>query len=189
MGAGGNTVTSEQKWVRFPWFQRLWGDSTLSAHVQLQICKSAKPFADSAAAFKIRNGKLVGNDHSLSFSKLFFNEGNILQEGQTLHWPALIETLQAVAENGADEFYAGKTAEKLVEDVTKEGRELRCLLTSRVALLKFLPSTLPSSLSLASPPKAQSSGIFHNECRNAHSSTSLRFATQVRLSHIHLESL
>uniref|UniRef100_A0ACB8FYI4 Uncharacterized protein n=1 Tax=Sphaerodactylus townsendi TaxID=933632 RepID=A0ACB8FYI4_9SAUR len=56
-----------------------------------------------------------------SLSKLFLNDGNILQEGQTLHWPALIETLKAVAENGAGEFYTGKTAEKLVEDVRKEG--------------------------------------------------------------------
>ncbi|XP_054852604.1 glutathione hydrolase 5 proenzyme [Eublepharis macularius] len=56
-----------------------------------------------------------------SLSKLFFDEGNILGEGQTLYWPALIETLKAVAENGADEFYTGKTAEKLVEDMRKEG--------------------------------------------------------------------
>nr|XP_056715506.1 glutathione hydrolase 5 proenzyme [Euleptes europaea] len=61
---------------------------------------------------------------SSSLGKLFFNEGNILQEGQILHWPALLETLKAVAENGAGEFYTGKTAELLVEDVRKEGGTL-----------------------------------------------------------------
>ncbi|XP_060105425.1 glutathione hydrolase 5 proenzyme [Heteronotia binoei] len=63
---------------------------------------------------------LQGPLKNSSLGKLFFNEGNIMQEGQTLQWPALIKTLKAVAENGAEEFYTGKTAEMLVKDVKKE---------------------------------------------------------------------
>ncbi|KAL8180655.1 UNVERIFIED_CONTAM: hypothetical protein K2H54_030498 [Gekko kuhli] len=69
----------------------------------------------------LTNQHLQGPLKNSSLGKLFFNESNILQEGQALPWPALMETLKAVAENGADEFYTGKTAEKLVEDVKKEG--------------------------------------------------------------------
>ncbi|XP_015272195.1 PREDICTED: gamma-glutamyltransferase 5 [Gekko japonicus] len=72
----------------------------------------------------LMNPILQGPLKNSSLGKLFFNEGNILQEGQTLQWPALIETLKAVAKNGANEFYTGKTAEKLVEDVKKEGGTL-----------------------------------------------------------------
>ncbi|XP_063000444.1 glutathione hydrolase 5 proenzyme [Elgaria multicarinata webbii] len=60
-----------------------------------------------------------------SLCKLFCNDqGTVLKAGQTLHWPALVETLRAVAENGASEFYTGKTAERLVHDVKKEGSTL-----------------------------------------------------------------
>ncbi|XP_032991866.1 glutathione hydrolase 5 proenzyme isoform X2 [Lacerta agilis] len=57
-----------------------------------------------------------------SLRKLFYNkQGAALGAGDLLRWPALVETLRAVAENGADEFYQGPTAEKLVQDIVKEG--------------------------------------------------------------------
>ncbi|XP_034954826.2 glutathione hydrolase 5 proenzyme [Zootoca vivipara] len=57
-----------------------------------------------------------------SLRKLFYNkQGAALGAGDLLRWPALVETLRAVAENGADEFYQGTTAEKLVQDIAKEG--------------------------------------------------------------------
>ncbi|XP_042334455.1 glutathione hydrolase 5 proenzyme isoform X2 [Sceloporus undulatus] len=60
-----------------------------------------------------------------SLRKLFSDvKGNLLGTGDLLHWTALEETLRAVAENGADEFYAGKTAEKLAQDVSGEGGNL-----------------------------------------------------------------
>ncbi|KAJ7309813.1 hypothetical protein JRQ81_007883 [Phrynocephalus forsythii] len=51
-------------------------------------------------------------------------DGRILGAGDTLHWPALAETLRAVAENGPNEFYQGKTANKLVQDVHAQGGTL-----------------------------------------------------------------
>ncbi|KAF7239898.1 Glutathione hydrolase 5 proenzyme [Varanus komodoensis] len=60
-----------------------------------------------------------------SLCKLFCNaQGTALRAGETLHWPALVETLRAVAENGASEFYTGKTAKRLVKDVREEGGTL-----------------------------------------------------------------
>ncbi|XP_063171795.1 glutathione hydrolase 5 proenzyme isoform X2 [Candoia aspera] len=47
--------------------------------------------------------------------------GAVLRRGEVLSWSALEKTLKAVAENGAKEFYSGKTAEKLVQDVRAEG--------------------------------------------------------------------
>ncbi|XP_072839191.2 glutathione hydrolase 5 proenzyme isoform X1 [Pogona vitticeps] len=60
-----------------------------------------------------------------SLRKLFYkDDGKILKAGETLSWTALMETLRAVAENGPDEFYAGKTAEKMVQDVEAQGGKL-----------------------------------------------------------------
>ncbi|CAI5797459.1 glutathione hydrolase 5 proenzyme isoform X1 [Podarcis lilfordi] len=57
--------------------------------------------------------------------KLFYNkQGAALGAGDLLRWPALVETLRAVAEKGANEFYRGTTAEKLVQDIVKEGSAL-----------------------------------------------------------------
>uniref|UniRef100_A0A670JU12 Gamma-glutamyltransferase 5 n=1 Tax=Podarcis muralis TaxID=64176 RepID=A0A670JU12_PODMU len=60
-----------------------------------------------------------------SLRKLFYNkQGAALGGGDLLRWPALVETLRAVAEKGANEFYRGTTAEKLVQDIAKEGSTL-----------------------------------------------------------------
>nr|XP_020654832.1 gamma-glutamyltransferase 5 [Pogona vitticeps] len=60
-----------------------------------------------------------------SLRKLFYkDDGKILKAGETLSWTALMETLRAVAENGPDEFYARKTAEKMVQDVEAQGGKL-----------------------------------------------------------------
>ncbi|XP_053136361.1 glutathione hydrolase 5 proenzyme isoform X2 [Hemicordylus capensis] len=60
-----------------------------------------------------------------SLGKLFLNgRGAMMTTGETLHWPALVKTLKAVAENGTDEFYMGKTAEELVRDVQEQGGRL-----------------------------------------------------------------
>uniref|UniRef100_A0A670JXD2 Gamma-glutamyltransferase 5 n=1 Tax=Podarcis muralis TaxID=64176 RepID=A0A670JXD2_PODMU len=62
---------------------------------------------------------------TLSSRKLFYNkQGAALGGGDLLRWPALVETLRAVAEKGANEFYRGTTAEKLVQDIAKEGSTL-----------------------------------------------------------------
>uniref|UniRef100_A0A8B9R0J1 Gamma-glutamyltransferase 5 n=1 Tax=Anas platyrhynchos TaxID=8839 RepID=A0A8B9R0J1_ANAPL len=47
-----------------------------------------------------------------------------LNRGETFRWPALQQTLRAVAENGATEFYEGQIGQALVEDLKKAGSVL-----------------------------------------------------------------
>ncbi|NXR53276.1 GGT5 hydrolase, partial [Hippolais icterina] len=47
-----------------------------------------------------------------------------LKGGETFRWPALQQTLQAVAEHGAAAFYDGEIGRALVEDVRKAGSNL-----------------------------------------------------------------
>ncbi|NWS92238.1 GGT5 hydrolase, partial [Toxostoma redivivum] len=48
----------------------------------------------------------------------------LLKRGETFRWRALQQTLQAVAEHGAAEFYGGEIGRALVEDVSKAGSSL-----------------------------------------------------------------
>ncbi|NWZ24665.1 GGT5 hydrolase, partial [Asarcornis scutulata] len=47
-----------------------------------------------------------------------------LNHGETFRWPALQQTLRAVAENGATAFYEGQIGQALVEDLKKAGSVL-----------------------------------------------------------------
>ncbi|NXI46685.1 GGT5 hydrolase, partial [Galbula dea] len=47
-----------------------------------------------------------------------------LKRGETFRWPVLQQTLRAIAENGAAEFYEGPIGKALVEDVRKAGSSL-----------------------------------------------------------------
>lgn len=49
---------------------------------------------------------------------LFYNK---CSPGDTLHYPALVNTLRRVAQNGRDEFYKGETAQILVDFIQKRG--------------------------------------------------------------------
>ncbi|XP_010284680.1 PREDICTED: gamma-glutamyltransferase 5 [Phaethon lepturus] len=47
-----------------------------------------------------------------------------LKHGETFKWPALQQTLRAVAENGATAFYEGEIGRALVEDIRKAGSSI-----------------------------------------------------------------
>ncbi|XP_036434065.1 glutathione hydrolase 5 proenzyme-like [Colossoma macropomum] len=54
--------------------------------------------------------------------QLFEDEkGRMLKEGDTMKFEELADTLEEIAENGADEFYTGETAEKLLCDMQRAG--------------------------------------------------------------------
>ncbi|XP_067406100.1 glutathione hydrolase 5 proenzyme isoform X2 [Emydura macquarii macquarii] len=59
-----------------------------------------------------------------SLCKLFCKNDGVLNEGETFYWPALLNTLKAVAEKGAREFYEGKIAQDLVKDIRNENGSL-----------------------------------------------------------------
>ena len=55
---------------------------------------------------------------------LFFEDGRPLQPGDTLRNPDLAWTLRRIAENGADAFYEGAVAERIVEDLRGRGNAM-----------------------------------------------------------------
>ena len=54
-------------------------------------------------------------------AKLFFRDGEPLQRGDTFQNPDLAWTLRQVAEGGAEAFYEGEVAKRLVEDLRGQG--------------------------------------------------------------------
>ncbi|XP_041871057.1 glutathione hydrolase 5 proenzyme isoform X2 [Corvus kubaryi] len=59
-----------------------------------------------------------------SLCPLLCDGQRFLKLGETFQWPALQQTLRAVAEHGATVFYEGQIGEALVEDVRKAGSSL-----------------------------------------------------------------
>ena len=47
--------------------------------------------------------------------------GNVFQEGDTYKRDNFCNTLETIAKNGAEEFYTGETAEKLVAELSEAG--------------------------------------------------------------------
>ena len=58
-----------------------------------------------------------------SIFKVFVDKktGEVLKEGDTYKHPKMAETLQRIADNGADEFYTGEVARNLVKDISVGG--------------------------------------------------------------------
>src|ERR1700674_2149852 len=52
---------------------------------------------------------------------IFLNDGKLFQPGDTLRQPELAATLNRIARKGATEFYSGKTARMLVDDMSRLG--------------------------------------------------------------------
>ncbi|KAB5543711.1 hypothetical protein PHYPO_G00082670 [Pangasianodon hypophthalmus] len=62
---------------------------------------------------------------STSLCQVFCHEDKtVLGPGDTLRYPKLAETLEIIAEKGAEEFYKGKIAQDLIQDVKAEGGSL-----------------------------------------------------------------
>ena len=59
----------------------------------------------------------------LRHRSIFFNSttGEPLPEGTVVKRPVLADTLQAIADGGADVFYSGKIGKQLVDDIQKNG--------------------------------------------------------------------
>lgn len=57
---------------------------------------------------------------SPEWSEIFAPTGKIAEIGETIYRPALADTLEAIAENGADVFYEGPIAESIVNTVSQK---------------------------------------------------------------------
>lgn len=77
----------------------------------------------------------------LSFRKLFSDaNGNLLKPGDIVKFEKLADTLEMIADQGADVFYTGRIAEDLIRDVQEAGIVRRDALFSRHFLC--LPDTM-----------------------------------------------
>ncbi|XP_047920091.1 glutathione hydrolase 5 proenzyme [Anser cygnoides] len=76
-----------------------------------------------------------------------------LTRGETFRWPALQQTLRAVAENGATAFYEGQIGQALVEDIKKAGSVLSMedLKAYKAEVSSALNITLNNSTMVFSP--------------------------------------
>ncbi|ETE70449.1 Gamma-glutamyltransferase 5, partial [Ophiophagus hannah] len=97
-----------------------------------------------------------------SSCRLLCNDRGVLGSGEALHWTALEKTLKAVAKNGAAEFYSGRTAEKLVQDVRAEGGTLTLedLKNYHIELVKPVNMSLDKYTIFSAPRPAAGSVLF-----------------------------
>lgn len=72
----------------------------------------------------LKNGLLKNALIKSSLKQLFFNGTEPLRAQDPLLWPALANTLETVAMEGAEAFYTGKLGQMLLEDIAKEGSTL-----------------------------------------------------------------
>ncbi|XP_043852688.1 LOW QUALITY PROTEIN: glutathione hydrolase 5 proenzyme [Dromiciops gliroides] len=102
------------------------------------------------------NSPLSQAINSSSLRQLFFNGKEPLAEGAALAWPALAQTLQIVAEKGADEFYEGSLAEDLLTDLAREGSALtkEDLASFQAQVVKPLALSLGDYTLYSPPPPA-----------------------------------
>ncbi|NWW28502.1 GGT5 hydrolase, partial [Falcunculus frontatus] len=88
-----------------------------------------------------------------SLCPLLCDGQRFLKLGETFRWPALQQTLRAVAEHGATAFYEGQIGEALVEDVRKAGSNisLEDLRAYRAEVSSALNITLNSHTTVFAP--------------------------------------
>ncbi|MBI4910469.1 MAG: gamma-glutamyltransferase [Acidobacteria bacterium] len=94
---------------------RPWAELLMPA---VELAKSGYPVGyKSAQAF--RTIASLGKDPESK--RIFQNGGKFFEPGDTLVQPELGATLERIAKNGADEFYEGETAKRLVEAMAANG--------------------------------------------------------------------
>uniref|UniRef100_A0A8K9XI25 Glutathione hydrolase n=1 Tax=Oncorhynchus mykiss TaxID=8022 RepID=A0A8K9XI25_ONCMY len=68
---------------------------------------------------------LINTDETLPVRQLFLDKnGNLLKVGDTVKFEKLADTLEIIANQGADAFYTGKVAEDLIRDIKEAGGTL-----------------------------------------------------------------
>ena len=76
----------------------------------------------------------------MSFRKLYSDkDGNLLKAGDFVKFEKLADTLEAIANDGAEAFYSGRIAEDLIRDIQEAGIVRRALFSNHVL---SLPGTM-----------------------------------------------
>ncbi|KAL5277591.1 hypothetical protein ACFFRR_002675 [Megaselia abdita] len=102
-----------QKYGRLPW-KRLFEPT-------IKLCLEGHPLTAFLHKAMIRNETILRAEKT--FHGLFVNPdtGLLMKVGDTIRQPKLAETLQIIADNGADTLYGGELGRKLVHDVQERG--------------------------------------------------------------------
>ncbi|XP_074015604.1 glutathione hydrolase 5 proenzyme [Numenius arquata] len=110
------------------------------------------PLAISPVMAKIIHHPTFANPGK-SLCPLICDGQRFLKHGETFRWPALQQTLRAVAENGATAFYEGQIGQALVEDIRKAGSSisLEDLQAYKAEVSSALNITLNSHTTVFSP--------------------------------------
>ena len=75
--------------------------------------------------------------------RTFLKNGAYWEAGETLTQPELARTLNRIAQNGADEFYQGETAQKLAEAMSRNGGLITLSDLQKYAAVERAPLTAP----------------------------------------------
>ncbi|XP_014820334.1 PREDICTED: gamma-glutamyltransferase 5 [Calidris pugnax] len=110
------------------------------------------PLTISPVMDKIMNHQIFARPGK-SLCPLLCDGERFLKRGEPFRWPALQQTLRAVAENGATAFYEGHIGQALVEDIRKAGStiSLEDLQTYKAEVSSALNITLNSHTTVFSP--------------------------------------
>lgn len=89
-----------------------------------QLVEPARKYALNGFTLSLRHTQVMrGNDDQMlpyeDSKKIFLNNGNYYQEGDVLKQPELAATLARMQKNGPREFYEGKTAQLIAEDMKR----------------------------------------------------------------------
>jgi gamma-glutamyltranspeptidase/glutathione hydrolase len=91
------------------------------------LVEPARAFASNGFTLSNRVADILKSSDSKSLAtyedsrKIFLNGGNLFQEGDILRQPDLAQTLARVQRDGAREFYNGRTAQLIADDMKTHG--------------------------------------------------------------------
>ncbi len=89
----------------------------------IELAEAGAPVSESLAAWSVVDAEVLDADPTTSAT--FRPAGRPLGMGETLHLPALAETLEQIANEGPDAFYRGQLAETICAYLERAGGVLR----------------------------------------------------------------
>jgi gamma-glutamyltranspeptidase/glutathione hydrolase len=100
---------------------RLWGTRPMSAALApaVTLARDGVPVSEGLARDVSREAARIAADPGLS--EMLVREGTVLGPGATLFQPRLADTLEAIAADGPEAFYAGEVAASLVRLLRDNG--------------------------------------------------------------------
>lgn len=123
-------------------------------------------------------------------AQTFLDKGKALREGATLRQPALAETLAVLGKKGADGFYRGPIARRLIEAVQSEGGNWSGVDLAGYRLRQRVPLVLHyRGLKIVTTPLPSSGGLVLGETLHMLERFHLEGQTQATRMHLVIEAM